>query len=93
MRKETDDKPILVDTGMHIKCVKWNPNGNVLAVAGSLAENSDGKGIVQFYNSYGTHLRSLRVPGTTGIVNSLSWEGYGLRMSLVVDCNILFTNI
>lgn len=36
MRKETDDRPILVDTGMHIKNAKWNPNGNVLAVAGSL---------------------------------------------------------
>lgn len=46
MRKETDDRPILVDTGMNIKNVKWNPNGNVLAVAGSLNENSDGKGIV-----------------------------------------------
>jgi WD repeat-containing protein 35 len=46
MRKETDDRPILIDTGMNIKAAKWNPNGNVLAVAGSLAENSDGKGIV-----------------------------------------------
>jgi hypothetical protein len=46
MRKETDDRPILVDTGMNIKSAKWNPNGNVLAVAGSLIENSDGKGIV-----------------------------------------------
>ena len=46
MRKETDDRPILVDTGMNIKTVRWNPNGNVLAVAGSLIENSDGKGIV-----------------------------------------------
>jgi len=36
MRKETDDRPILVDTGMHIKGAKWNPNGNVLAVAGAL---------------------------------------------------------
>jgi WD repeat-containing protein 35 len=63
MRKETDDRPILVDTGMNIKTVKWNPNGNVLAVAGSLVESSDGKGIVQFYNSYGIHIRSLRVPG------------------------------
>lgn len=93
MRKETDDRPILVDTGMNIKIAKWNPNGNVLAVAGSLIENSDGKGIVQFYNAYGIHLRSLRVPGTTGIVNSLSWEGFGLRIALAVDCNILFSNI
>ena len=48
---------------MIIKQAKWNPNGNVLAVAGSLQENSDGKGVVQFYNAYGIHLRSLRVPG------------------------------
>ena len=46
MRKETDDRPILVDTGMNIKTVRWNPNGNVLDVAGSLNENADGKGIV-----------------------------------------------
>jgi WD repeat-containing protein 35 len=44
MRKETDEMPILVDTGMSIKSIKWNPNGNVLAVAGSLLDNSDGKG-------------------------------------------------
>lgn len=93
MRKETDDRPILIDTGMNIKSAKWNPNGNVLAVAGSLSENTDGKGIVQFYNSYGVHLRSLRVPGTTGVVSSLSWEGFGLRIALTVDCNILFSNI
>ena len=94
MKKETDDRPILVDTGMAIRSVKWNPNGNILAVAGSYAENSsEGKGTVQFYNAYGVHLRSLRVPGTSGIVNSLSWEGSGLRIGLAVDSNILFANI
>ena len=46
MRKDNDEAPILVDTGMNIKCVKWNPNGNVLAVVGSLVESTDGKGIV-----------------------------------------------
>jgi WD repeat-containing protein 35 len=46
MRKENDEAPILVDTGMHIKGAKWNPNGNVIAIVGSLADNSDGKGIV-----------------------------------------------
>lgn len=93
MRKETDDAPILIDTGMQIRCAKWNPNGNVLAIAGSLMDAADGKGGVQFYNSYGMHIRSLRVPGTTGLVQSLSWEGFGLRIALAVDCNILFANI
>lgn len=93
MKKETDDRPILIDTGMTIKTAKWNPNGNVIAIGGSMLENSDGKGVVQFYNAYGVHIRSLKVPGNTGTVSSLSWEGFGLRIALVVDCNILFTNI
>jgi hypothetical protein len=47
MKSPTDDSPRLVDTGMFIKAVKWNPNGNVLAIAGSLLEESDGgKGVV-----------------------------------------------
>lgn len=93
MRKETDDLPILIDTGMNIKGAKWNPNGNVLAVCGSLLDASDGKGIVQFYSAHGVHLRSLKVPGTSGIVNSVTWEGFGLRIALAVDSNILFANI
>lgn len=94
MKNLTDDNPIVMDTNMLIKSVKWSPNGNVLAVAGSLLdapENS--KGIVQFYNCNGVHLRSLRVPTFTGLVNSVTWEGFGLRIALAVDSNILFANI
>jgi hypothetical protein len=39
MRKLNDPKPYLVDTGMFIKSCKWNPNGNVFAVCGSVSEN------------------------------------------------------
>lgn len=53
MRSETDKEPVLIDTGMMIKCVKWSPNGDLVAVAGSMIENSDGKGIVQFYSPNG----------------------------------------
>lgn len=94
MRNMTDDAPILVDTGMFIKHVKWNPNGNVLAVSGSSIEEVEGqKSCVQFYNAFGVHLRSLRVPSFTGMVNAVTWEGYGLRIALAVDTNILFANI
>jgi WD repeat-containing protein 35 len=94
MKSLTDDSPTLVDTGMFVKAVKWNPNGNVLAVCGSLMDGTEGsKGVVQFYNAFGIHLRSLRVPSYTGMVNSVSWEGFGLRIALAVDTNILFSNI
>ena len=86
--------PILIDTCMFIKSIKWNPNGNVLAVAGSLLDAPEGnKGTVQFYSPLGQHIRSLRVPSYSGIVNSVSWEGYGMRVCLAVDSNILFANI
>lgn len=79
---------------MFIKSVKWNPNGNVLAIAGSSLEDAEGgKGVVQFYNSMGQHLRNLKVPSYTGVVNSVTWEGFGLRIALAVDTNILFANI
>ncbi len=94
MKKLGDTKPYLVDTGMFIKGCKWNPNGNVLAVCGSIAEQgNDPKGVVQFYSSRGQHLRSLRVPGQSGIVNSVAWEGFGLRVVLAIDSNVLFANI
>ena len=50
-------------------------------------------GIVQFYSPDGHHLRTLRVPSQSGIVMSISWEGFGLRLCLAVDACILFANI
>jgi WD repeat-containing protein 35 len=47
MKSLTDDKPQLIDTGMLIKSCKWSPNGNVLAVAGSLLDAPENnKGVV-----------------------------------------------
>jgi len=52
MRRLDDAKPYLVDTGMFIRCAKWNPNGNVLGVCGSISENGgEPKGVIQFYSS------------------------------------------
>jgi WD repeat-containing protein 35 len=94
MKSLTDERCMIIDTGMLIKACKWGPNGNVLAVCGSLLDAPESnKGVVQFYNGMGVHLRSLRVPTFTGLVNSVSWEGFGLRIALAVDTNILFANI
>lgn len=54
MKSLTDEMPILIDTGMFIKSIKWNPNGNVLGVAGSLLDAPEGnKGTIQFYSPSG----------------------------------------
>eukprot|EP00232_Nephroselmis_pyriformis_P019088 CAMPEP_0182899530 /NCGR_PEP_ID=MMETSP0034_2-20130328/28121_1 /TAXON_ID=156128 /ORGANISM="Nephroselmis pyriformis, Strain CCMP717" /LENGTH=1198 /DNA_ID=CAMNT_0025033565 /DNA_START=181 /DNA_END=3774 /DNA_ORIENTATION=- len=95
-RNETDEKAILIDTGLRATRITWNTAGTVLAVAGSqMAQQPNGDvrevSMVQFYSYTGQHLRTLRVPGSG--INALSWEGGGLRISLAVDSYIYFANV
>jgi len=41
MKSETDDQPIVIDTAMNLAQAKWNPNGNVLAICGSMLEGGE----------------------------------------------------
>ena len=96
MRDETDTAPVLVDAGMSLSTMRWNSNGSVLAVAGTLSTtNSSGERrdvcMVQFYTPNGQHMRTLKVPGST--MSALSWEGGSLRVALAVDSYIYFANI
>jgi WD repeat-containing protein 35 len=102
-RGRSDENAVLIDTGMELTQVRWNNDGSVLALAGSQTEStprgSGGGGgdssreynVVQFYDPFGRHLRSLRVPGSR--IESLAWEGTGLRICLAVDSHIYFANI
>jgi WD repeat-containing protein 35 len=104
MTNESDEKPILIDTGLRCPAdrpglyglpVVWNSNGSVLAVAGVLSKRGEG-GVkemsqVQFYDAFGHHLRTLKVPGTG--ISGLAWEGGGLRIALAVESFIYFANI
>ena len=64
MKNERDEKPVLIDTLMKITKMQWSPNGTVLAFAGTQVfteeQERDGN-VVQFYNCWGEHLRTLRV--------------------------------
>ncbi|KAJ7408453.1 WD repeat-containing protein 35 [Willisornis vidua] len=91
MRDEYDYNPVLIDAGMNVVSIQWNPCGSVLAVAGSLQGTSQDVNIVQFYTPFGEHLRTLKVPGKQ--ISSLSWEGGGLKIALAVDSYIYFANI
>eukprot|EP00753_Platysulcus_tardus_P015766 PLAT5272.2.p1 GENE.PLAT5272.2~~PLAT5272.2.p1 ORF type:complete len:1194 (+),score=710.47 PLAT5272.2:43-3624(+) len=91
-RRERDDRPVLIDTGMELTQCRWNTNGTVLALAG-VQRSGERRAVsmVQFYSTYGHHLRTLKVPG--GGISALGWEGGGLRIALAVDCFIYFANI
>ncbi|KAL8581320.1 WD repeat-containing protein 35 [Nucella lapillus] len=93
MRSETDENPILIDTGMQVAQIGWNHTGSIFAVAGSQHALGQDKevNVVQFYTPLGEHLRTLKVPGKS--MYSCSWEGGSLRISLAVDSFIYFANI
>ena len=93
MRHEFDEEPVILTISMKIVSAKWSHKGDVLAIAGSQRSASQDKdvNIVQFYNPFGQHLRTLKVPGKE--VKAVSWEGSSLRISLAVDSFIYFANI
>ena len=89
MRSETDDNPVLLDTGLNLTRVCWNYGGSALAVAGVGVD--DKVCMVQFYDPNGVHLRTLKMSGSH--IYGISWEGQGLRIALAVDTYIYFANI
>jgi len=66
MRHELDEEPILLELQMMITSIRWSPDGEVLGVVGSDASTNAKASscIVQLFSHNGTHLRTLRVPGT-----------------------------
>jgi len=96
MRSDSDDRPVLIDTHLNCTGLRWDPNGQVVAIAGMQQQQQGAAadrevGVVQFYAPMGQHLRTLRVPGNN--LRSISWEGNGLRLALAVDSHIFFANI
>jgi WD repeat-containing protein 35 len=93
MKNDLDSDPVKIDTSMQICCLAWNSNGSILAVGGSQQSASQDKefNVVQFYNIFGEHLHTLRVPGKK--LTALAWEAASLRMALAVDSYIYFANV
>ena len=53
MKNDSDKNPEVIDANMIIQCCKWNPQGNYFAIAGSMAQDGDYRGVVKFYNNLG----------------------------------------
>ncbi|KAL0586168.1 hypothetical protein ABG067_004261 [Albugo candida] len=94
-RGRFDENAVLIDTGMELTQCKWNNDGTVIALAGTQYGTSDKNkdstaleyNVVQFYDPFGQHLRSLRVPGSR--IEALAWEGSGLRDSTALEYNVV----
>ena len=103
-RGDSDANPLLLKSHLKISHCSWSYKGDILAICGSLvakkgrAEEKDSAGdtkrsinVIQFYDSAGAYVRTLRVPGEH--VASIAWECSGLRVALAVDSLIFFANV
>lgn len=80
-----------MDCEMDIMCATWNHDGSVLAVGGMQTIDGKDSNIVQFFNPWGQHLKTLKIPGNK--LRSCSWEGNSLRIVIAIDSYIYFANM
>eukprot|EP00924_Labyrinthula_sp_SR-Ha-C_P008996 augustus_masked-scaffold_2-processed-gene-9.7-mRNA-1 protein AED:0.21 eAED:0.21 QI:0/0/0/1/1/1/2/0/705 len=85
-----------------IRCVEWNTNGTILAVAG-ISKRQDilfssedrvstiNSPCIHFYGHGEFLLAKLDVPGTE--INSISWSAQSLKISIAVDSFLFFANV
>lgn len=76
---------------MEIICAQWNHDGSILAIGGTQVIDDKESNICQFYNPWGQHLKTLKIPGNK--LKACSWEGNSLRIVIAIDSYIYFANI
>ncbi|XP_050539955.1 WD repeat-containing protein 35 isoform X2 [Daktulosphaira vitifoliae] len=93
MKDQYDTNPVVFECNMSIVSIKWNHNGSVLALVGSLMVEGEVKesNVLQLYSPFGEHLRTLRIPGF--MVSACCWESTSLRITLAIDSFVYFANV
>ena len=88
---DSDLQPVLLRTQLNISCCSWDSKGEIIAIGGTSmvgkqkyeekeqqGQASKSVNMIQFYDNYGTFLRSVRIPGEK--ISSITFEKTGLRM-------------
>jgi WD repeat-containing protein 35 len=76
---------------MEIICAQWNHDGSVLAIGGIQVIDDKEANIIQFFDPWGQHLKSLKIPGNR--LKACSWESNSLRIVIAIDSLIYFANL
>ncbi|PWU89489.1 putative intraflagellar transport protein 122B [Trypanosoma cruzi] len=105
MRDINDNRPYLIDSGILVSCIAWNPQGTTIVVCGVIStaammgdrpvsqpsSPSSSLVVAQFFNTEGVHMRTLRVSGQH--CGGVTWEGDGLRVCIAIDAALYFANV
>lgn len=84
-----DTKPFQFSTHFsEVTQAQWSPNGEIIAVAGSITESGDRRDSVNFYSVEGEFLKMIKIPGN--IITSLCWDSIGTKMAITTESIILF---
>ncbi|KPI86477.1 hypothetical protein ABL78_4461 [Leptomonas seymouri] len=88
-----DEKPYIMDSGIPVQHIAWNPQGTMMAVSAMTPTATPDSSVIvtQFFSNEGIHLRTLRVAGKQ--CGGITWEGDGLRVAIAVDSSVYFANV
>lgn len=64
MSSANDDRPVVIDTLVHIVRAAWNHDGTLLVVAGTLRHAGDGSdaNVARFYTCQGLLVHEMQLP-------------------------------
>ncbi|RNF26815.1 WD repeat domain 35 [Trypanosoma conorhini] len=106
MHDVSDNRPYIIDNGIPVSSIAWNPQGTIFVVCGvtstaamlgeaaatsSPSAHTPSMVVAQFFNTDGIHLRTLRVSGQH--CGGVTWEGDGLRVCVAIDAALYFANV
>lgn len=84
-----DLKPFEIKTKFnYTHKAEWSPNGEILAIIGTIKEENQIDNAVCFYSHLtGKFLKSIRIPNT---ITSFCWESFGTKIAITTETFILF---
>jgi WD repeat-containing protein 35 len=91
MKCNINKEPVILDCEMEIICAQWNHDGSILAIGGIQVIDDKEANIIQFFDPWGQHLKSLKIPGSR--LKACSWESNSLRIVIAIDSLIYFANL
>ena len=70
-----------------VKKAQWSPNGETLAICGTITEENEIKDCLTFYSSSGQYVQDIKLSNK---ITSFTWESYGAKIAITTETFLLF---